>query len=122
MIVIQNPDENAPDAFAVPAQAQAPKSFTHNPNPENRSRNPKVDGVCPQQSRKVDVGLSGKENSSSHGARPVHLIISMFKVGSHQWAFNKELFLRGKSPVVARRSSPLGFLFRVWGPDVRIGD
>ena len=29
--------------------------------------------------RKVDVRLHGKENSNSHGARPVHLIISMIK-------------------------------------------
>ena len=30
-------------------------------------------------SRKVDVRLSGKGNSSSHGARPVHLVITMIK-------------------------------------------
>ena len=30
-------------------------------------------------SRKVDVRLPGKENSNSHGARPVHLIITMIK-------------------------------------------
>ena len=29
--------------------------------------------------RKVDVRLPGKENSNSHGARPVHQIISMIK-------------------------------------------
>ena len=29
--------------------------------------------------RKVDVRLPGKGNSNSHGARPVHLIISMIK-------------------------------------------
>jgi len=29
--------------------------------------------------RKVDVRLHGKENSNSHGARPVHLIIAMIK-------------------------------------------
>jgi len=28
-------------------------------------------------SRKVDIGLPGKGNSNSHGARPVHQIISM---------------------------------------------
>jgi hypothetical protein len=28
-------------------------------------------------SRKVDIRLPGKENSNSHGARPVHQIISM---------------------------------------------
>jgi len=31
---------------------------------------------CP---RKVDVRLPGKGNSNSHGARPVHLIITMIK-------------------------------------------
>ena len=29
--------------------------------------------------RKVDVRLPGKGNSNSHGARPVHLIITMMK-------------------------------------------
>jgi len=29
--------------------------------------------------RKVDVRLPGKGNSSSHGARPIHLIITMIK-------------------------------------------
>jgi len=29
--------------------------------------------------RKVDIRLSGKGNSNSHGARPVHLIIAMIK-------------------------------------------
>ena len=29
--------------------------------------------------RKVDVRLPGKENSEAHGARPVHLIITMIK-------------------------------------------
>ena len=32
-----------------------------------------------QGSRKVDVRLPGKGNSNSHGARPVHLIITMIK-------------------------------------------
>jgi len=31
--------------------------------------------------RKVDVRLSGKGNSNSHGARPVHLIITMIECG-----------------------------------------
>jgi len=34
-----------------------------------------VDGL----DRKVDVRLPGKGNSNSHGARPVHLIITMIK-------------------------------------------
>ena len=30
-------------------------------------------------SRKVDIRLPGKGNSNSHGARPVHLIITVMK-------------------------------------------
>ena len=33
--------------------------------------------VFPLRSRKIDVRLPGKGNSNSHGARPVHLIITM---------------------------------------------
>ena len=36
-----------------------------------------VHGLLP--TRKVDVRLPGKGNSNSHGARPVHLIITMMK-------------------------------------------
>ena len=32
-----------------------------------------------EQGRKVDVRLPGKGNSNSHGARPVHLIITIIK-------------------------------------------
>ena len=35
--------------------------------------------LCSVLSRKVDVRLPGKENSNSHCARPVHLIITMIK-------------------------------------------
>ena len=35
--------------------------------------------LLPHLLRKVDVRLPGKENSNSHGARPVHQIISMIK-------------------------------------------
>ena len=31
------------------------------------------------KSKKVDVRLPGKRNSKSHGARPVHLIITVIK-------------------------------------------
>jgi len=34
---------------------------------------------CMGWARKVDVRLPGKGNSNSHGARPVHLIITMIK-------------------------------------------
>ena len=36
-------------------------------------------GMEMQHNRKVDVRLPGKRNSTSHGARPVHLIITMIK-------------------------------------------
>ena len=36
-------------------------------------------GGCSACFRKVDVRLPGKANSNSHGARPVHLIITMIK-------------------------------------------
>ena len=32
-----------------------------------------------KSTRKVDIGLPGNGNSNSHGARPVHLIITMIK-------------------------------------------
>ena len=34
---------------------------------------------CRKEDGKVDVRLPGKGNSNSHGARPVHLIITMIK-------------------------------------------
>ena len=37
------------------------------------------DGEGVHLARKVGVRLSGIENSNSHGARPVHLIITMMK-------------------------------------------
>ena len=40
--------------------------------------------------RKIDVSLLGKGNSNSHGARPVHRIITMI-VDSDQQVVNKEL-------------------------------
>ena len=45
-----------------------------------------------EKTRKVDARLPGKGNSNSHGARPVHLIITMI-VDSDQWVVNKELSL-----------------------------
>ena len=35
--------------------------------------------MLPEGTRKVDARLPGKRNSNSHGARPVHLIITMIK-------------------------------------------
>jgi len=36
-------------------------------------------GVCVKDTRKVDVRLPAKGNSNSHGATPVHQLISMIK-------------------------------------------
>jgi len=45
-----------------------------------RTRVPeRPDDAIPCPTRKVDVRLPGKGNSNSHGARPVHLIITMIK-------------------------------------------
>ena len=49
--------------------------------------------------RKVDLGLPGKGNSNCHGARPVHLIITMIK-----WIrTSKEVSGRSCSPRVQRK-------------------
>ena len=40
-------------------------------------RLPRAPDSLPPPDRKVDVRLPGKGNSNSHGARPVHLIITM---------------------------------------------
>ena len=34
---------------------------------------------CEAESRKVDATLPGKKNPNSHGARPIHLIITVIK-------------------------------------------
>ena len=44
--------------------------------------------------RKVDVRLPGKGNSNSHGARPVHLIITMIK-----WIRTSRLSIKNSGPV-----------------------
>jgi len=44
-------------------------------------------------SRKVDVRLPGKGNSNSHGARPVHLIITMIK-----WIRTSRLSIKNIGP------------------------
>ena len=44
--------------------------------------------------RKVDIRLHGKGNSDSHGARPVHKIISMIKgIRTRMLSMNKSLSL-----------------------------
>ena len=50
--------------------------------------------------RKVDVRLPGKGNSNSHGARPVHLIITVIKwFRSSRLSTKKSLSLTGGSGV-----------------------
>ena len=46
--------------------------------------------------RKVDVRLPGKGNSNSHGARPIHLIITMIKwIRSSRLSIKNSLSLQG---------------------------
>ena len=52
--------------------------------------------------RKVDVRLPGKGNSNSHGARPVHLIITMIK-----WIRTSRLLINN--------SLPCSLILRGWG-------
>ena len=53
-----------------------PQPYTLKPKPYDRNH---PGGYYPWRTRKVDVRLPGKGNSNSHGARPVHLIITMIK-------------------------------------------
>ena len=60
------------------------------------------------RTRKVDVRLPGKGNSNSHGARPVHQIISMTA-----WLRTSELSIHN-SLSTSREGAP--------GPDIRVRD
>ena len=62
---------------------------------------PRVSGA-----RKVDVRPPGKENSNSHGARPVHLIITMIK-----WFRTSRLSIKNSlsGHVAALNPKPPGF-------------
>ena len=52
--------------------------------------------------RKVDVRLPGKGNSNSHGARPVHLIITMIKwIRTGRLSIQNSLWFLEKSEVDA---------------------
>ena len=51
----------------------------------------------PHLRRKVDVRLPGKGNSNSHGARPVHLIITMIK-----WIRTSRLSIKNSTPWATR--------------------
>ena len=63
-------------------------------------------GVCGRNSatRKVDARLPGKGNSNSHGARPVHLIITMIK-----WIRTSRLSIKNSLS-----------LWRVWDAGLKI--
>jgi len=50
-----------------------------------------------QVPRRVDVRLPGKGNLNSHGARPVHLIITMIK-----WIRTSRLSIKKQHPVKAQ--------------------
>ena len=53
--------------------------------------------------RKVDVRLPGKGNSDFHGARPVHLIITMIK-----WIRTSRLSIKNSLSLIVRH--PLALL------------
>jgi len=61
--------------------------------------------------RKVDVRLPGKGNSNSHGARPVHLIITMIK-----WFRTSRLSIKNSLTFVGTRSGTPALLTfcRTW--------
>ena len=61
--------------------------------------------------RKVDVRLPGKGNSNSHGARPVHLTITMIK-----WIRTSRLSVRPSLEVVAARYCTTSFATCESGP------
>jgi len=50
---------------------------------------PRLVTLFPMTNRKVDVRLPGKGDSNSHGARPVHLIITMIK-----WIWTSRLSIK----------------------------
>ena len=76
------------------------------PAPESRVRGFGVRVCRCRGSRKVDVRLPGKGNSNFHGARPVHLIITMI-----EWIENSRLSMNDCLPI----------RLRAWGLDVRAG-
>ena len=51
-------------------------------------------GAVLEDARKVDVRLPGKDNFNCHGARPVHLIITMMKwVGTGRLSIQNSFFM-----------------------------
>ena len=53
--------------------------------------------------RKVDVRLPGEGNSNSHGARPIHLIITMIK-----WIRTSRLSIKNSLSTKARAAPRVG--------------
>ena len=66
------------------------------------------------RARKVDVRLPGKGDSTSHGARPVHLIITMIK-----WIRTSRLSIKN-SLTRGHDECPFETMFRVLGPWFKI--
>ena len=61
--------------------------------------------------RNLDARVPGKENSSPHGARPVHLIITMIK-----WIRTSRLSIKNSvSVILSREVSPRSLLLRGGG-------
>jgi len=77
------------------------------------------------QRDKVDVRLPSKGNSNSHGARPVHLIISMIKSGGGQrdkmrWTALHRAAGNGHGEVRGVGCRVQGVGCRVWGDRCRL--
>ena len=66
---------------------------------EPTSAETKLKGEVMRRARKVDIRLPGKGNSNSHGARPVHLIITMIK-----WIRTSKLSIKNSLSGCAQRT------------------
>ena len=88
-----------------PSPTPSPHSGAHLAVPESPA--PRVEAALTQwewrlraqdrrSTRKVDIRLPGKGNSNSHGARPVHLIISMVK-----WLRTSRLSIKNSFSAIA---------------------
>ena len=80
---IRNPE---PEKRNPEPEIRNPEPEIRNPEPEIRNPESEIRNLEPNQldgckpgTWKVDVRLPGKGNSNSHGARPVHQIVSMMK-------------------------------------------
>jgi len=82
--------------------------------------NRKVHPLSSRGARKADIRLPGKGNSNSHGARPVHQILSMIKwIRTSMLSIKNSLSLAGVWGEVAR--TKLSCVRAVGGPSPNTG-